>query len=362
MKKIIIALCVAVVLFAVGYNAYQSQKQATTGKQKVYAVLPLTGWAAHIGQQQKKSLELWQKFHPNAPFDIVVIDSQINATATVSALQQKLVNETNPVVISSASLISYNIFPLVKEKKGFSFMVCTFEKNDFADTHFLRIGDRSVDSIMHVAKYLKNYNSTTVFYTNEEFGKNNAKALKQMLDTQNVEYIPLEPTQKDIHIEALKVLSNAPEAVAILGFPSLGIMNMIRELRLKDYKGQIVMGTALADPNIVEQLGNYVEGIVFPDKKATVNSQENLLALNEMEKAINGRPYYVPIEIWDALDLIDWTIKNNKPFTQETYANLKNWKGLAGDIEFLNDGNVIYQFYLATFKDGKIVPVESEEK
>ena len=84
--------------------------------------------------------------------------------------------------------------------------------------------------------------------------------------------------------------------------------------------------------------------------------------MQNIETIINGRPFYIPIEIWDTLDIIDWTMKNNKPFTQETYAQLKHWKGLAGDIEFMDDGNVIYEFYLATFKDGKVVPFKEREE
>ena len=74
MKKIVIALCVILCVFAIGYNDYQSEKQATTGKQKVYAVLPLTGYGSHVGQQQKPIIELWQKEHPDASFDIRIID------------------------------------------------------------------------------------------------------------------------------------------------------------------------------------------------------------------------------------------------------------------------------------------------
>ena len=51
-KKILVGLFVALCLFAVGYNAYQSEKQATTGKHKVYAMLPLSGLYTKFGKEK----------------------------------------------------------------------------------------------------------------------------------------------------------------------------------------------------------------------------------------------------------------------------------------------------------------------
>ena len=348
------------------YSNMQEQKALqNSGKKNVYAVLPLTGLSGHIGTEQKAAIELWKKKNPNAPFNIHIIDSETTPMKAITALRQALLDEENPVVITSNSGISYNSLPIIEEKNGFEFMVCTFEREGLKNKHFLRPSDRNRDSMQPVAKYLSKYKKLVLFYTNEDFGKSSVNGLKKLLkqyEIEPLEIIAIEPNQLNIHIEALKALKEKPEAIGIFGLMTLGTVNLIKELRMQGFTKDIVTGAGLADPSNLSKLENYFDKLIFPDKKMQLTEGPNVPILREIEQIIGGRPYFVPLEVWDTLDLINWTIKNNKPFTQETYAKLGKWKGIAGDIEFLDDGNVIYEFYLATFKDGKIVPVESKKQ
>ena len=350
-----------VAIFIVYTNIQEQKALQESGKKNVYAVLPLTGFGSHVGKQQKATIELWKEKNPNAPFNIHIIDSESAPMKAATALRQALLDEENPIVITSNSGISYNSLPIVEEKGGFEFMICTFERDGFKNTHFLRPCDRTIDSMKHVAKYLSKYKKLVLFYTNEDFGRSSVNGLEKLLKQSGIEpieHIAIEPTQRDIRIEALKALKEQPEAIAVLGFTTLSTINLIKELRIQGYTGDIVTGTGLADPSYFSQLENYLDKLIFPDKKMQLTEGPNVPELKKIEQAIGGRPFYIPLETWDTLDLINWTIKNNKPFTQETYAKLGKWEGIAGDIEFLDDGNVIYEFYLATFKDGKIVPVK----
>ena len=364
MKKIITALCVVLCLFAVGYNAYQSERRANSDKRNVYAVLPLTGFGSSIGQKQKITIDLWKEKNPNASFDIHIIDSESTPMKALTALKQALLNEQNPIVITSNSFVSYNSLPVIEEKNGFEFMICTFERDEFKNSHFLRMSDRNIDSMELVAKYLSQYKNVVLVYTNEEFGKSSIKGLNQLLqqyDVQPTKSIDIEPAQRDVRIEALKILKQEPDAVVMLGYTALGSVNLIKEMRIQGYKGNIIVGVGLADPVFISQLGPYLDGLIFPDKNMQLTKGPNVPVLKKIEQAMQGRPFAVPLEMWDTLDLIEWTIKNNKPFAQKTYADLGKWQGIAGDIEFLDDGNVVYKFHLATFKNGKILPLEESE-
>ena len=362
-KNIIGWTIAALVAGFIVYTNMQEQKALqNSGKRTVYALLPLTGYGSHVGAQQKAAIELWKEKNPNPSFNLHIVDSETAPMKAITALRQALLDEENPIVITSNALVSYSALPVIEEKNGFALWVCTFEREGFKNPHFLRISDRGMDSMPHVAKYLENHENIVVFYTNEDFGRNSVNIFKHMREQQGLSItkeIDIDPTQRDVRIEALKALDQKPSAIVVLGFSSLSVINLVKELRAQQYAGDIVMGVSIADPSVQRQLGNALEGIVFPDKKMQLSEGPNVEYLKKIEQAINGRPYYIPLEIWDTLDLIEWTIKNNKPFTQETYAKLGKWKGIAGDIEFLNDGNVIYEFYLATFKDGKIVPVEN---
>ncbi|MBP5343756.1 MAG: hypothetical protein J6Y85_01595, partial [Alphaproteobacteria bacterium] len=84
------------------YSNMQEQKALqNSGKKNVYAVLPLTGLSGHIGTEQKAVIELWKKKNPNAPFNIHIIDSETTPMKAITALRQALLDEENPVVITS---------------------------------------------------------------------------------------------------------------------------------------------------------------------------------------------------------------------------------------------------------------------
>ena len=62
------------------------------------------------------------------------------------------------------------------------------------------------------------------------------------------------------------------------------------------------------------------------------------------------------------LDLIQYTLEHNLPFTQETYTKMGKWKGVAGDVIFPGNGDSLYPFIMVQYKNGQFVPVESETK
>ena len=350
-----------VVISVVGTNMYNQQKEQSNNKKNVYAVLPLTGFASHVGQTEKKTLELWKELHPDYSFNLKIIDSESTPSKALSALQQALLNEENPVIITSNSMFSYNFIPLVEERKGFEFMIVTFEKQNFQNNYFLRMSEKNTDSLTPVIDYAKRYKDIYAFYTNEEFGKNSVNFLSELLSKQGqtlTDSIPIETTQRDLRIEALKAINGKADAVFVLGFGCIGYSNIIRELQEQGFTGDILTGTATADPAVFSLIDTQNGRVIFPDKDMPMNDGKHSAIIDALQQKLNARPFYVSFETWDTLDLIDWTIKNNKPFSQKTYSDLGKWKGVAGDIKFGNDGNVGYQFHLATFKNGKIVPVE----
>ena len=124
-KKILIGLFVALCLFAIGYNAYQSEKQATTGKKKVYAILPLSGPVAWYGKDIQREIQVLEK-EKNYSFQTIFLDSAAEGQKAALALQQATISEKEPIVISTFSSISSAIAPTVERKNGFMFALSTF--------------------------------------------------------------------------------------------------------------------------------------------------------------------------------------------------------------------------------------------
>ena len=367
MKKIIIALCVALVVFAVGYNAYQSEKRATTGKRKVYAVLPLTGESGQYGRDVQYVMEAYMQ-QKDLPFSIQYIDSETNPMKAVTALQQATLNDPAPIVISVFTPIAAALAPIIEQKKGFLFATACVAITTQSQSYQLM--SQPADAIMNVMSpfIIKNYKKVNIAYTQDDHGLEELNFLKkafQNTSSQIMTTIPIDLKMRDVRIEALKLVQNNPDAILVIGRTTLGYINIIKEIKKLDYKGQIIADSGLSNPPTLNALGEYANDVILSTiiAETDVKQADRVEALKN-KLAQNGKKiYFVLIETLDTLDLIRYTLDNNLPFKQSTYENLKTWNGISGTIQFVGKGNYLSSAYiLAIIKDGKIIPIESEEK
>ena len=367
MKKLIIALCVALVVFAVGYNAYQSEKQATTGKKKVYAVLPLTGGLGNLGQQIKKTIE----FAINKgtyPFEMVYVDSESNPMKGMTALQAATVSQDKPIVFTFMSSVGSVIAPYIDKKGGFLFAVMS--QSIHADVKSYQQIACSIENILkpQVDRILKKYKKLDVVYVIDEFGVAEKAYLVNELKKHNFNNInewtiPLNVS--DSKNEVVKLLSTQPEAIIILGNPNLGYFNVFKQLHLQDYKGDILADEVIVHPFVKDNLQSYANGTItlsnLPDIETELPPEQQKLK-EELEQA-GLHAYIMPVQIIDTLNLIKYTINNNLPFERKTYEDLKEWKNVAGEIVTFKNGQSNYKPTLVKYFDGKFYLLhESEEK
>ena len=362
--KKVIGFCVAIVaLGLVIYTNIQNQKALhNTGKKNVYAVLPMSGAFTEYVKVVQETIRLWQQDHPNAPFQITYIDSASNPSKTVSTIHQMASDEKNPLFITSMSLINSAILPVVERLDGFNFAITmTSIKPEFKNPHFQKISHSGEDELYPILKFAKRYKRLALFYTNEEFGLYSEKIMaKNLKDTSSelVSVIPVELSSLNNRIEVLKALSKKPDAVLILGLPTMGMLNIIRELRVQEYKGSIIVSSSFVHDYIVKAMGKDMENIVAPfiDLKQLDPHFHQKLS----DKNININ--FSTAELWDVLDIINYTIKHNLPFNQETYTRMGKWKGVAGDVVFPGNGDSLYPFILVQYINGQFVPVKEKEK
>ena len=362
MKKIIIALCVVLAVFAVGYNAYQSEKQATTGKKKVYAVLPLSGPFASYGKDLQKIMDIYMA-QRQFDFEMKYVDSEGNPSKAVTSLQQATVNDKNPIVISAFSYISTVLAPVVHDKNGFLFGVISV--SIASDTNsWQRISGSAKDTIKPMINYIKqNPKKTDVICIQDEYSLSELKAIKEEGVAINKELF-LDMNILDVRNSVLKLLSDHPERVVVLGQPCAAYMNIIRELKAQEYKGEVFTDSGLSNPPIIKALGDNAEGIYTSTMtiEADIPLPEKIQKMSE-QLAQKGVPIYICVsEAVDTLDLIQYTLENKLPLSQETYAKMKKWDGLAGTTYFPGNGAANVDFYILTQrKDHKFLPVQDEK-
>ena len=356
--KSIIGWTVAVLIAGfIIYSNMQEQKVQTQSKKNLYAVVPLTGAFSSIGKSVEQAINFWKENNPRAPFDIVMIDSETNATKAITALQQKTVFDESPLILSVTSMISYNLIPSVNDKNSFTFAIVTTEKDNYDYHKYQRVSNSANDTVQPIADYLaqNNLKKIAVVYSNEEFGRltRNSFVSKLPKDIEILQDMPIDLKAYDVRIEVQKLIHQPTDAIVILGGPGLGYMNLFKELKTMNYTGQIVTGQPFSDPSVYKQLDASLSGIVAEALcTQTVSgcpSFSKELSAKLDEKGIT--PWYTVTQTLDALNLIKYTMENNLLFTQETYQKMGKWTGVAGDVVFSENGNSSYPFMVVRFKD-----------
>ena len=361
--KKVIGFCVAIVaLGLVVYTNIQNQKALhNTGKKNVYAVLPLSGSMADSGNAMKDMIVQWQKRHPDALFNIQFVDSQTRPDVAISALNQATLYDDNPIVLTALTLIANVLSPVVKQKNGFAFGTITLPLKQNIGS-YQRVSNSIDDYMPQLVQYLQKSSSLAIIYTEDDYGVLASTELSSRYTANGgkiTNKIGLDLKQRDVRIEIEKILQNKPGAVAVLGMPTLGYINAIKELKIRGYKGLIVGDYTLALPYIQKALEGYMEDNYFfilhplPEREKEIMS-----AVNDANTVF----YHIPAELWDVLDIINYTIEHNLSFNQETYTRMGKWKGVAGDVVFPGNGDSLYPFILVQYINGQFVPVKEKEK
>ena len=367
MKKIVIVLCAALVIFAVYTNMQKQKAMQNTGKKNVYAVLPLTGAFAEFGKNIQKDIDVFMKDN-NYSFTVKYIDSEGKPDKAITALQQATLMDDHPIVLSVFSTVAVALAPFIQQKGGFLFGISTITHTN--TKNFLQMGPDASVYVSPVVDYLKkrNYKNVALFFIQDEYGLKQRKFLMEQLKNTSAQVrteIAMSLSNPDVRIEVYKVMSAHPDAILVEGLPSPGYLNIIRELKAQGYQGTIIADASLRQPWILKVLGENADDVLFP-----VMQEE--MAITYSEKISNFRQYltsndlataYLTFETYDALSLIQYTLDHNLPFAQDTYENIKGWTGIVDSLKFKGETAYGHIYVLAMAKNGMIVPIaESEEK
>ena len=363
-KKVIgWAVAAAVVVGIVGFNMHQQQALQNSDKKVVYAILPLSGQIAQYGKDMQKTMEVYVRQN-NLPIQLKFLDSAGVSATAISAFQQATAYDNNPIVISLPSHISSALAPIVETKGGFLFGIATLTISTDSKS-FQRMSRCAKDEIQPITDYVKkNFKNIAVAYTQDDHGQKDYTSLKDELkgsDVNIIEEIILTAAERDVKNEATKLIAAKPEAVIVLGQAVQSYLNMIRELKRQDYKGQIIAECSFTNPPTFNALEGYTEDVISSAMSVEIDipQPEKVKELRKKLETFGVPTYFLTVEAIDTLDLISYTIRNNLPFAQKTYEDMKKWKGVSGDVIFTGNGDASVSSYrLARVKNGKPVPVE----
>ncbi|MBP5534597.1 MAG: amino acid ABC transporter substrate-binding protein [Alphaproteobacteria bacterium] len=360
MKKVLIVLFIALCIFAVGYNAYRSEQRVDNGKKKVYAILPVTGNLSFQGKEEKKTMEVWMQNHPDAPFELEFFDNESDATKSLTLAQRIAMSDKQPLFICPTGGMCHPIVPQLKAMNGFMILSPSTQEEDGTYKEFQRISYGSADMNKPLIDSVKKGQTVVIMHSNDTAGHTGADKTKGTLEKNGavvVEKLAFDTKELDMKIVVLKAISYKTDVIFVISPPTIGFINVIKELKTQEYPGVILADAALRTPSVVAMLEDNADGVytsVMPTERIYQEYPQvaDILKKNDLEL------YTFPINVWDIMDVISYFVANNIPFNQSEFMKMGKWHGISGDIVFTENGNSTYPFILSVIKGGKFVPVE----
>ena len=362
MKKILgWALAILVVVGVVGFNMYQEKQNATTDKKSIHAIYPLTGTMAAVGQEVKKSIEVYIQQNPNLPFEVKFYDNQSDPNKTISIARQISINDAQPVFMCGVSALCRPLIPILPSVNGFLVLSASPRAETENPGNFQRVSFSHLDMNLPFIQYIKPEQKIVIIHSNDETGHTGAKLITDNLGEKAnniLAKIAFDHKELDNRITVLNAMSYKPDVIIVTAGPSMGFVKVIKTLKEQEYPGTILADPSLRTPSLIALFSNKEsEGIYVPIMPTERIYKEYPQVAKALED--NGLELYnFPINVWDALDIINHFVANGIPFNQEEFLKMGKWHGISSDITFTPNANSSYKFVLSILKDGKFIPVE----
>ena len=369
MKKIIIVLCVALCLFAVGYNAYQAEKRnADQPEIKIGVILPLTGASAHMGQAAKAAAELAFEDATKHPtkhkYKLILEDDGMDTIKTMTRAQRLIFQEKVNAIVSFAAGPGKTVKSLAENNKIIHFGWTTDPTIAEGKYNFIHSTQPDVTADKFVDVFMKKGLNNISFITLNHNGvapivSEIVKRLKQ----KNVNIVgqhTFNMGERDFRILLLKAEQEKPDIYFFCSFASEmeSLRRQMLEAEIKTPVTSVECMDLLKDNSLYE--GSWYVG------DATEKNPEILQRISE-EKKVN--PTHGTSFMYDIVNLLVWAYENtpvqsgqkvpsNADVIQTIQSKITEYPSIFGNISVSDDGIIHTDALVKTIKDGKIVEIK----
>ena len=298
MKKLVGIICVLVAVFAITYNAYQSEnKPVDESKKSVLAFIPLTGPASSYGKEIQNTINLYKDKNPNSKLNIEIVDSQSSGTQTTLAYQQKTLSRKPDIVIGVLSGVIGPLLPMTQ--KDNIPMVALHSNNDFQGfDNAQKITDERYDRALPIIDYMKkHFKNVAVLFSRDEFGtKTNDLFVSAYQDNEHKVLISEEYDLHDQNTRNIveKVVSKNPEAIFIVGYGPAEL-SILRNLLTGKYDGPVLSSIGLASFDEVQ--GLHLEQLYFSGMESDLKTSDNPKVVSFKED-LSSRAFSMSLSIY----------------------------------------------------------------
>ena len=176
-------IAIAVIFGIIGYNAHQEHLKSQTDKKRVYAILPITGGFAFQGKEEQKTMQVWMQNHPNAPFELEILDNESNPTKSLTLAQRAAMNDKSPLFIVPIGALGHPIAPQLESMNGFMILSPSTQEEDGTYKRVQRIMNSGPKVICIFG--VNNYNPENSIYS-IKLDNNNALPLSSFNTTHSM--------------------------------------------------------------------------------------------------------------------------------------------------------------------------------
>ncbi len=363
-KIIITVIILALIIWVITTNG----EKPVQGTFSIGAIEALTGNASYYGVSTMKGVEIGKEEmsakYPNLKFEVFHEDSLFTPKGGIDAYNKLRSSNAIDAVITMASNVSMAVEPLAI-KDGITMIAASTLANNFSTPNDLTFrltakGDLEAEPAL---AYMQSQGKTrlAIIYMTNEIGVSLRDSLKKEAATKGVVIVAEEgyaPDTTDYRTILLKLKQLNPEVV-YLGSLASHTAQILKQSDSLAFKPLFMSYRGAEDPLLIANAGILAEQVVYTN----AFDSENVSPLNknfayEYKKKHGEDANGYAAEGYEALKLIiESFVECNKDYVciQAYIAGIKNRPSVLGEFSFDQNGDVSYQFFLKTIKDGKFV-------
>lgn len=371
MKKIIWAVVILVILAIIVVSTLKKDSDKAVSESVTVGVLmPLSGSAAYYGEQAKDGVELAKQVmaekYPDLKVNTIHEDNMFTPKGSIDAYNK--VKNTNVIdaVITGTTPTALAVAPLSKADNLLH--VATFAVADaYSSPNDLtfRVSTKGATEINYHVDFMKNkgYKKISVIYINNDYGVSIKNSLTDALKTNSIQYTEegFLPDATDFRAQLLKIKQFAPDAVFVSGVAK-NISMIMKQGREIGIQAQFMGIRAAQDPALLEHPAS-AEGFIYtyPFDPNSATPEINSF-VDTFRQKYGKEPDAYAAEGYEAMRL---TIEafaecgKNNDCLKSYLTNLKNEPSIFGPLSFDENGDITYNFFFKTVKNGQFTKLEN---
>lgn len=366
----LLLITIIAVTVIVGYQSWKNNIPKRSDIVKIGAILPLTGGAAFVGIPIKDAILLKiNKFNEESETKVEIIfeDSKADIKEAVSAFE-KLKSQGIKVVFGPVTSGEVLATAPIAEKNQIILLSPSASSQSItnAGDYIFRneLSDQLGSTIQaQLAINRLNWKKIAVIYTDNDYGfgvKNSFENEFKKLGGEITNSVSFKGGTTDFKTQILKIKSFKQDAIFVVAQNEYPII--IRQFIENKVHDKIYATPIFEDPSFIKSIGKEnSDGVIYTYYGSfDLDTKDNAskIFISDYMKKYNIMPtYYAALGYDSASILIEALVNVNfyiKSLKNSLY-EIKNFKGVTGDITFDNNGDVLKPVILKTVKNGMFV-------